>query len=61
VNDVRVNDWIAFMRDNRIVIAHVLYRAKDRMYPYDEQAVTDSGRVRLQDVLEVRRAPEPAK
>lgn len=48
----KVGDWVAFMRDNRVVYALVMYRAQDILHKW--VLTTSHGRVNEEDVLEVK-------
>jgi hypothetical protein len=54
---VNVGDWIAFMKDGRVVYGRVEYVRRDSIYRW--QVVTTSGVVDGESVLERRPASEP--
>ena len=57
--NVKPGDWVRFERDGKVVIGVVLYvDSALKKYPYETQAITDVGRVRLTAILERRAAPE---
>lgn len=52
---VKVGDWVAFSREGRIHYGRVEYLTEAAWYPHEKLAVTTTGTVEIDDVLEVRR------
>jgi|WetSurSiteA1Bulk_404760.scaffolds.fasta_scaffold00002_11 hypothetical protein len=54
--DIRVGDWVRFMRNGLLVLSEVEYVKKDRLsYIYGMDIITTNGSVPEKDILEIRR------